>query len=322
MEESLETTFDLQPTAEEVGIHIQEIYNEVQRGLGQLVDSSLFAETAQPKVAGWVTTAEDIADDVTGIAQLHTTEDYSDDVMSLEGAVERANQVADRAAGVHGLSQSLNSEAQNLIGGLGQISDDVTMLSSSVEDIEEELRRVQSSLETSTTETSSLIQDVDVINDIVDRAETEIGSLEQVISQTNLTGVCEAVHQLSAWIGMETREMPGSGTEPEGPLTPGSGDGIEPEVSGSGMGPEAEDSLTDQVTLLERGVGDVGVALGVAGGVVNSSVNYSLTLQQQAESICRYIHIPFSFNSLSLSLSLSEFYQKVWSQGEQQWKPS
>ena len=283
--DSLEVTSDLQPTAEEVGNHVQTIYNQVQRGLAQLVDSTQFAESAQPLVSGWVSTAEAISDDVTGIAQLHTAEGYSDDIVSLEDDVERANQIAEQTARVRDLSESLKYEAENLIGGFGRISDDVDILSSSVSAIDGELRRVQSSLEASATDVSSLIQDDRIIDDVIDRARAETESSEEVIAQTNITAICEAIDQLTAWVGTETPEMSGSGTE-SGPLTPEAGDGVASE-SGMGLTP---DSLTNQVAHLEERVGTVGVALGVCGGVVNSAVNYSSSLQQEADMICRFIH--------------------------------
>ena len=292
-------TFELQPTAEEVGNGIQEIYNRVQRGLGQLVDSTLFAETVTPRVADWVATAESIADDVTAIVELHATEDYSDDVMALEGAVERANQIAVRATGVRDLSQSLNGEAENLIGGLQRISDDVDITSSSIRDIAEELEEVENLLEMTATEVSSLIQDVSTINDVIERAQTEIESSEQVISQTNITAVCESVDELRYWIGMETPAMSGSGTELGGPLTPELGDGMEPAVSGSGMG-LAPNSLTNQVARLEEGVESVGVALGVVRGVVSSAVDYGTSLQEQADMICRYVFLHTFLHILGL----------------------
>ena len=310
-------TFELQPVAEEVGNGIQEIYNQVQRGLGQLVDSTRFAETAQPRVASWVATAEGIADNITDIADLHTTDDYSDDAMALEAAVERANQIADQASVVRDLSQSLNSEAENLIGRLEKISDDVDITSSSIDSIKEDLQGVQSSLESSATEVYSLIEDVDTINDIIDEAQTEIESSEQLIAQTDVTAVCESVDRLSVWLGTE---MSGSGTEPGGPLTP------ELESAGSGMGLALDDSLTHRVTRLDEGVENVGVALGVAWGVVNSAVNYSSSLQQQADMICRYIIPYFSAASHTMSrlfnhFSLSVFYQRVWRLAELRWKP-
>ena len=237
-------------------------------------------------VAGWVTVAEEIANDVTGVAEQHVVEGYSDDVMSLEDEVERANQIAEQATSVRGLSQSLNDEAENLIGQLQQISDDVDITSSSIATVEGELRKVQRSLEDSETKLSLLIDDVSSIDDVIDRAESETESSSRVISESNLSELCDAIDGLIAWIGTET----GSGDlEPEGPLTPESEDGMGAEVSGSGMGLD-RDSLCDEVIRLGEGVRSVGGVVRVCEGVVNSAMNHTSYLQQQAVTICRYTH--------------------------------
>jgi hypothetical protein len=287
VEDSQEVTFDLQPEAERVGDHIQAIYTEMQRGLGQLVDSSLFAETTLPLVTSWVAAADQISDDVTGIAELHATAgNYSDDVVAVGGAVKRANRIAGQAMTARDLSLSLNVAAENLIGQLQNISADVDIQSSSGGDVCDTLGTVQRSLDASESMLSGLIEDVSTIDNVIARAQTQLESSKGVIEFTNVSAVCEGVDHLTEWIGNETLERYGSGTESQGFLNPEeSGDGIEPEVSGSGMG-LGPDSLTGRVASLSEEVERVGVALEECGGVVNTALNYSSFLQEQAEAIC------------------------------------
>ena len=301
-------TFDLQPTAEEVGNQIQAIYNEVQQGLARLADSAHFADSAQPLVSGWVAVAEGIANNVTELSEHHSGDGYHDDILSLEEEVERANQIADEAVSLRELSLSLNGQAENLIGGLGYLFDDINITSSSLEAVNEELQTVQTSLEESADELSHLIDDVSSINDVIARANSEIESSNEAILSSNLTSLCDAIDDLATWIGTETPAMSGSGV---GPLTPELDDGIGLEASGSGM-TLAPDSLTGTAALFSETVGEVGVAVDVCGGVVSGATNHSLSLQDQAEAICRSLFVfslsfPF-FLSLSHTHTLAPLY--------------
>ena len=267
-----------------MGDGIQDMYNNMQRGLVQLVDSTNYAETVLPLVAQWAELATEIADNVTGILELHSG-NISDDLTVVMAAVKRANRIAEEAETARNLWQSLSREAENLIGRFQDIAGDVNLSSVFIERVNAIIERVQRSLEEAASVVYGLREDVAVINDVIGRAENGIETAALVIAEADLTAVCEAIDQLVVWIGDQTLDMSGFGSNV------GSGAGyLEPEsdgvlVPGSGMG--VRESLTESVSDLCDRVESVSVEVGVCGGVVNSALEYSDALQQQAQDICR-----------------------------------
>ena len=253
----------------------------MQRGLVQLVDSSAYAEAVLPLIVQHAGRAEEIASRVMEIREMHGG-NFSDDIWAVQSVIEWANRIAGEVARARNLSQSLSGEAVNLIGRFQGITDDVKMMSPSVEAVNDTFLRVQRSIEEAETVIYDLVDDVIIINYVIDQSQTEIENVELVIAgvNTNLTEVCDAVDQLSVWIGNETPDVFGSGTEL-----------LEPEsdhkLAGSGMGLVPETVLGGLSALCE-GVESVEVEVGRCEETVETAVNYSNTLQQDAQVICRY----------------------------------
>lgn len=276
-------TFELQPVAEDVGNYIQDVYNDVQNGISNLVDTIQYTQYVQPLVMEWAELATEITNNITRLLESHSG-NYSNDVVVVMEMVERANQIAARAENIRNLWLSLNREADNLIGRYQDIINDVNMSSISIEGVNEILERVQSSLDEAETILSSLNDDVTLINDVIDKADNEIESVQRLIAQSDLTSICDSIDQLMTWIGDGTVDMSGSGSnvESEGLLEPESDNEL---VSGSGMG--VSNSLSDDVSDLCDSVEGVSVEVRVCEGVVNTALNYSNIIHQEALYICR-----------------------------------
>ena len=279
-------TFELQPVAEEVGDRIQGIYNKIQPGLVQLFDITPLTATAQRLTTLQASRAEEIARDVSNIADMHV-QNYSSVVMATRERVELANQIAGEAANARNLSQSLKHEAENLIGRFDSIANDVEEISTSVEEVSELLTGVQSSLDDTASTIYDVRDDVAAINDVIDRSQTEIESIGRVTEDVrdNLTAVCDELDVLKTWIGDETPDASGSGTESDGLLVPEPDRGM---GSGSGVG-LTPDSIIERVAYLCEGVEGVGEGVRVCEGVVQRAVNHSLALEHVEEMICRYV---------------------------------
>ena len=287
VEDSLSLTYDLQPQAEDVSNYIQGIYNTMQQGLVQLVDSTTYAETVQPITAEQAELAAELASNVTAIAEQHEG-NFSDALETTDAAYQRARGVVDSADMAQMLSGDLSWEAENLIGRYQNASGEVEAVSSSVEEVKTTLEDVRSELEAAENSAALLRDDAVVIDDIIAEAQLELDTARLVVdeTETELSEICEQVDALRQVVG-NVSEVSGSGTE-TGLLEPEQEIGMEP-GSGLGSGVEPEPyTIVEGVARLREGVEGVRGEVMECDGVVAMAEDVADRLEQEAANIDRY----------------------------------
>ena len=340
VEDSLSLTYDLQQQAEDVSNYIQGIYNTMQQGLVQLVDSTTYAETVQPITAEQAELAAELASNVTAIAEQHEG-NFSDALETTDAAYQRARSVADSADMAQMLSGDLSREADNLIGRYQNASGEVEAVSSSVEEVRTTLEDVRSELEAAENSAALLRDDAVAIDDIVTEAQLELDTARLVVdeTETELSEICEQVDALRQVVGNVSEVVSGSGTDP-GLLEPEQEVGMEP-GSGLGSGVEPEPyTIVEGVARLREGVEGVRGEVMECDGVVAMAEDVADRLEQEAANIDRYrsphsqgfffFPITFPWGSRLEGLSecrhfspppLAVSCRVVWRQGVWPWKP-
>lgn len=269
--------------AEDVTSHIQDIYNRMQQGILQLADSTDFANAILPGLAEKEEIAGEMATNVSQVAAMHRA-NFSGEVEKVKVAVENANWTAMNVSETHDGFRDLSRHAEDLIGQFRDTADGAERLSSSVEEVNEMLEEVQSSLDNTAVLVSDLITDDVIINDVIEKSQNEIESSQQIITnvETRLADICSGVDTLKLWVGNPTLAVSGSGMESDRLLEPKPEEPVESE-----SGIEPMEILTEQLAALHEGVESVQVMVEECGGEVERARQHASSLTQEAAELDR-----------------------------------